>query len=140
MSASPVLEVADLSISFGALAAVSGVSFRAERGHITSVIGPNGAGKSTLFNLISGALRPQRGTVHFAGADVTGQSPNRLLLAGPCPAIDSEDPGNAGFTGSVIIAEFASLADAQAFADSDPYVAAGVYQNVIVKPFKKVLP
>ena len=65
---------------------------------------------------------------------------DRLLLAGPCPAIDSEDPGTAGFTGSVIIAEFASLADAQAFADSDPYVAAGVYQNVIVKPFKKVLP
>ena len=82
MSAQPILEVADLSISFGALAAVSGVSFRAERGHITSVIGPNGAGKSTLFNLISGALRPQRGAVRFAGADVTGQSPNRLLLAG----------------------------------------------------------
>lgn len=64
----------------------------------------------------------------------------RLLLAGPCPAIDSDEPGSAGFTGSVIIAEFASLADAQAFAETDPYVAAGVYQNVIVKPFKKVLP
>ena len=64
----------------------------------------------------------------------------RLLLAGPCPAIDSEEPGTAGFTGSVIIAEFASLADAQAFADTDPYVAAGVYQHVTVKPFKKVLP
>lgn len=64
----------------------------------------------------------------------------RLLLAGPCPAIDSNDPGPAGFTGSVIIAEFASLNDAQAFADSDPYVAAGVYQRVTVKPFKKVLP
>lgn len=64
----------------------------------------------------------------------------RLLLAGPCPAIDSNEPGPAGFTGSVIIAEFASLSDAQAFADSDPYVAAGVYQRVTVKPFKKVLP
>lgn len=64
----------------------------------------------------------------------------RLLLAGPFPAVDSNDPGPAGFTGSLIVAEFASLADAQAFADSDPYVAAGVYAKVIVKPFKKVLP
>ncbi|HEX4910820.1 MAG TPA: YciI family protein [Permianibacter sp.] len=64
----------------------------------------------------------------------------RLLLAGPFPAVDSNDPGPAGFTGSLIIAEFASLADAQAFADSDPYVAAGVYARVTVKPFKKVLP
>ncbi|NQD37090.1 YciI family protein [Permianibacter sp. IMCC34836] len=64
----------------------------------------------------------------------------RLLLAGPFPAVDSNDPGPAGFTGSLIVAEFASLADAQAFADSDPYVAAGVYAKVTVKPFKKVLP
>jgi hypothetical protein len=64
----------------------------------------------------------------------------RLLLAGPFPAVDSNDPGPAGFTGSLIIAEFASLADAQAFADSDPYVIAGVYARVTVKPFKKVLP
>ena len=64
----------------------------------------------------------------------------RLLMAGPFPAVDSNDPGPAGFTGSLIVAEFASLADAQAFADSDPYVAAGVYANVSVKPFKKVLP
>ena len=64
----------------------------------------------------------------------------RLLLAGPFPAVDSNDPGPAGFTGSLIVAEFASLADAQAFADSDPYVAAGVYARVVVKPFKKVLP
>ena len=64
----------------------------------------------------------------------------RLLLAGPFPAVDSNDPGPAGFTGSLIVAEFASLAEAQAFADSDPYVAAGVYARVIVKPFKKVLP
>ena len=64
----------------------------------------------------------------------------RLLLAGPFPAVDSNDPGPAGFTGSLIVAEFASLTEAQAFADSDPYVAAGVYARVIVKPFKKVLP
>src|SRR5690606_29390955 len=64
----------------------------------------------------------------------------RLLLAGPHPAIDSEDPGNAGFTGSLVVAEFASLADAQNWADADPYVAAGVYQQVLVKPFRKVLP
>ncbi len=64
----------------------------------------------------------------------------RLLLAGPHPAVDGEEPGEAGFTGSLIIAEFDSLADAQAWADADPYVAAGVYENVTVKPFKKVLP
>lgn len=64
----------------------------------------------------------------------------RLLLAGPHPAIDSEDPGPAGFSGSLVVAEFASLQDAQAWADADPYVAAGVYAEVIVKPFKKVLP
>lgn len=68
------------------------------------------------------------------------QAEGRLLLAGPFPAVDSNDPGPAGFTGSLIVAEFASLADAQAFADSDPYVAAGVYARVTVKPFKKVLP
>jgi hypothetical protein len=64
----------------------------------------------------------------------------RLLLAGPCPAIDAEDPGPAGFSGSLIIAEFASLADARAWAEADPYVAAGVYERVDVRPFKKVLP
>ena len=63
-----------------------------------------------------------------------------LLLAGPHPAIDAEDPGPAGFTGSLVVAEFPSLADAQAWADADPYVAAGVYAQVTVKPFKKVLP
>jgi len=68
------------------------------------------------------------------------QSEARLTLAGPCPAIDSPDPGPAGFSGSIIIAEFASLAAAQAWADADPYVAAGVYAKVTVKPFKKVLP
>jgi uncharacterized protein YciI len=64
----------------------------------------------------------------------------RLFAAGPNPAIDSEEPGDAGFTGSLIIAEFASLADAQAWADVDPYISAGVYADVQVKPFKKVLP
>jgi len=64
----------------------------------------------------------------------------RLLIAGPHPALDNEDPGEAGFTGSLVVAEFASLEDAQAWADADPYVDAGVYAKVVVKPFKKVLP
>ncbi|MEQ1661532.1 MAG: YciI family protein [Thiobacillus sp.] len=68
------------------------------------------------------------------------QAAGRLLLAGPFPAIDGNDPGAAGFTGSLIVAEFKSLADAQAWADADPYVAAGVYADISVKPFKKVLP
>lgn len=68
------------------------------------------------------------------------QAEARLILAGPCPAIDSPDPGPAGFSGSIIIAEFTSLVAAQAWADADPYVAAGVYAKVTVKPFKKVLP
>jgi hypothetical protein len=64
----------------------------------------------------------------------------RMVLAGPNPAIDSNDPGAAGFTGSLIVAEFESLAAAQAWADADPYIGAGVYANVSVKPFKQVLP
>lgn len=64
----------------------------------------------------------------------------RLIIAGPNPAIDSDDPGSAGFSGSVIIAEFDSLRAATDWADADPYITAGVYQNVSVKPFKKVLP
>lgn len=68
------------------------------------------------------------------------QQAGRLLLAGPFPVIDSNDPGAAGFSGSLIVAEFDSLADAQAWADADPYVATGVYASVHVKPFKKVLP
>lgn len=64
----------------------------------------------------------------------------RLLLAGPYPAIDSEDPGMAGYTGSLIVAEFDSLEDAQTWARADPYVDAGVYADVSVKPFRKVLP
>jgi uncharacterized protein YciI len=62
----------------------------------------------------------------------------KLLLAGPHPAIDSEDPGSAGFTGSLIVAEFESLEAAQQWADADPYKAANVYEKVVVKPFKKV--
>lgn len=64
----------------------------------------------------------------------------RLLLAGPHPAIDAEVPGEAGFTGSLVIAEFPSLEDAEQWAEQDPYVSAGVYRNVNVKPFKRVLP
>ncbi|MFH6567192.1 MULTISPECIES: YciI family protein [Pseudomonas] len=64
----------------------------------------------------------------------------RIVLAGPHPAIDSNDPGAAGFTGSLVVAEFESLIDAQAWAAADPFVAAGVYANVSVKPFKQVLP
>ena len=64
----------------------------------------------------------------------------RLLIAGPHPAVDSMEPGAAGFTGSLIIAEFESLEDAQNWAAADPYVAAGVYSKVTVKPFKQVLP
>lgn len=68
------------------------------------------------------------------------QNEGRLLLAGPFPAIDSNDPGPAGFTGSLIVAEFDSLDAAQSWADNDPYLAAGVYTSVSVKPFRKVLP
>lgn len=68
------------------------------------------------------------------------QDQGRLLLAGPTPAIDSENPGDAGFSGSLIVAEFADLPSAQAWADADPYVSAGVYNRVTVKPFKQVFP
>ncbi|MBF7073136.1 YciI family protein [Glaciecola sp. MH2013] len=64
----------------------------------------------------------------------------RILVAGPTPAVDNEDPGAAGFTGSLIIAQFDSLEDATAWANTDPYVEAGVFKSVIVKPYKKVLP
>jgi len=64
----------------------------------------------------------------------------RLLLAGPFPAIDAQDPGPAGFSGSLIVAEFSDLGAAQAWADADPYGAAGVYREVSVRPFRKVLP
>jgi uncharacterized protein len=68
------------------------------------------------------------------------QDEGHLLLAGPHPKIDSEEPGPAGFTGSLIVAEFDSLEDARAWADTDPYIKAGVYKDVVVKPFKKVFP
>jgi uncharacterized protein YciI len=68
------------------------------------------------------------------------QGEGRLVLAGPLPAIDSPDPGPAGFTGSLVVAEFPSLTDAQTWAEADPYLKAGVYANVEVMPFKKVLP
>lgn len=68
------------------------------------------------------------------------QNAGRLLLAGPFPAIDSADPGPAGFNGSLIVAEFSSLSEAKTWADADPYVAAGVYARVNVQPFKKVFP
>lgn len=70
----------------------------------------------------------------------TLKNEGRLIIAGPHPAIDSPDPGDAGFTGSLIVAEFESLKAAQAWADDDPYIKAGVYKKVIVKPFKLVLP
>ena len=65
---------------------------------------------------------------------------NRVLIAGPHPAVDSEDSGSAGFTGSLVVIDFPSLEEAKAWANDDPYVAAGVYASVTVKPFKKVLP
>lgn len=68
------------------------------------------------------------------------QEEGRLVLAGPNPAIDADDPGDAGFSGSLIVAEFASLEDARAWADTDPYVDAGVYAEVVVKPFKQAFP
>jgi uncharacterized protein len=68
------------------------------------------------------------------------QEAGRLLLAGPFPAIDSIDPGPAGFTGSLIVAEFNTLAEAEAWANADPFVSAGVYASVSVKPFRKTLP
>lgn len=68
------------------------------------------------------------------------QAQGRVLLAGPHPAIDAEDPGPAGFSGSLVVVDFPSLDEAKSWADADPYVEAGVYARVTVKPFKKVLP
>jgi len=86
-------------------------------------------------SMLRAAARPS----HLARLEAL-KSQGRLIVAGPCPAIDSPDPGPAGFTGSVIIAEFSSLTDAQQWAETDPYVEAGVYAKVIVKPFRHVLP
>jgi len=85
------------------------------------------------------ALRIKSRAAHLARLQALNEQ-GRLFVAGPNPAIDSEDPDEAGFTGSTVIAEFDSLVDAQAWADADPYIEAGVYASVIVKPFKKVLP
>jgi len=98
-----------------------------------------------LFSIVSDdvenslPLRRQARPAHLERLQALTEQ-GRLVLAGPNPAIEAEDPGEAGFSGSIVIAEFESLADAQAWADADPYVAAGVYANVSVKPFKKVLP
>lgn len=81
------------------------------------------------------SVRPQ----HIARLEVLN-SEGRLLIAGPHPAIDTENPGDAGFSGSLVVAEFESLLEAQSWADADPYLTAGVYRKVVVKPFKKVLP
>lgn len=85
------------------------------------------------------SLRKQARPAHLARLE-TLNAEGRLLVAGPSPAIDSDDPGEAGFTGSVVIAKFDNLEAAQAWAKEDPYVAAGVYAHVEVKPFKLVLP
>jgi uncharacterized protein YciI len=84
-------------------------------------------------------LRMKTRPAHIARLNAL-QDQGRLLLAGPHPAIDSPDPGPAGFTGSLIVAEFESLEEARSWADADPYLAAGVYRSVTVKPFKKVFP
>lgn len=85
------------------------------------------------------SARMQARPAHLARLEAL-QNEGRLVLAGPNPAIDSENPGDAGFSGSVVIAEFANLEEAKSWADADPYVAAGVYENVTVKPFKQVFP
>jgi uncharacterized protein YciI len=87
----------------------------------------------------SGPLRAKARPAHIARLESLRDA-GRLILAGPCPAIDSNDPGPAGFTGSIVVAEFDSLDDARAWADADPYVEGGVYADVVVKPFKYVLP
>lgn len=84
-------------------------------------------------------LRKQARPAHIARLEAL-RDEGRLLVAGPHPALDTTEPGDAGFTGSLVIAEFASLNEAREWADADPYVDAGVYQRVTVKPFKAVLP
>jgi len=82
-------------------------------------------------------LRKSARPAHLERLEVL-QKQGRLVLAGPHPAIDTNDPGEAGFTGSLVVAEFASLQEAQAWAEADPYVNAGVYQHTTIKPFKQV--
>lgn len=85
------------------------------------------------------AARLQARPAHLARLQALAAQ-QRLIIAGPNPAIDSVDPGDAGFTGSTVIAEFPSLEEAKQWAEADPYVAAGVYRQVTVKPFRRVLP
>jgi hypothetical protein len=85
------------------------------------------------------AIRKRVRPAHLARAQALVDA-GRMLMAGPCPAIDSPDPGSAGFSGSVIVAEFESLAAAQEWIAADPYVTEGVFQSVEVRPFIKVLP
>lgn|SRR5699024_5837427 len=87
----------------------------------------------------SGELRKQARPAHVDRLNAL-RDEGRLVLAGPFPAIDAEDPGAAGFTGSLIVAEFADLDTARAWADTDPYLAAGVYRQVDVRPFRQTLP
>jgi len=85
------------------------------------------------------AIRKQARPDHLARLTELANE-GRVLIAGPHPAIDALDPGEAGFTGSLVVVDFPSLIEAKRWADADPYVAAGVYRNVVVKPFKLVLP
>ncbi|NMT64635.1 YciI family protein [Marinobacter orientalis] len=85
------------------------------------------------------SLRASARPAHIARLNAL-KDEGRLMVAGPHPALDTPEPGDAGFTGSLVIAEFDSLESARAWADADPYVEAGVYQQVTVKPFKAVLP
>lgn len=84
-------------------------------------------------------LRKQARPAHVERLQALKQA-GRLIIAGPNPTIDSSEPGEAGFSGSMIVAEFESLNEAQEWADADPYIAAGVYKHVTVKPYLKVLP
>lgn len=85
------------------------------------------------------SIREKVRVAHIARLDKLNAQ-GRLVLAGPSPAIDSSEPGTAGYTGSLIVAEFSSLEEAQLWANADPYIEAGVYHQIIVKPFKKVFP
>lgn len=90
---------------------------------------------------VEDSLEKRRGTrpAHIARLQEL-KNEGRLLLAGPYPTVDAEDPGEAGYSGSLIVAEFDSLEEAQIWAQADPYVETGIYSNVSVKPFRKVLP
>lgn len=106
---------------------------------------PDGKAKRMWYAIIGtdrkDSLQARLGArpAHVARLEILRDA-GRLRLAGPFPAIDSEDPGPAGFSGSLIVAEFDDLGAARAWADADPYLAAGVYANVDVRPFRKVLP